>query len=217
MKHEDKKYFDVSKPRRHAPNPTSKPIIVGHHPMMPDPMIREKRQKSSKSIHIFSEPKESTTTDNYQPKTNKLPDLADISAPYETSPSLTPSASQPSDSVPTSADSSESAPATVVSPPESSLQSDKTRPTSSQMTPQTPLTQSPDKPLSSFSKEQFLPELSEPPAGQELHIPAGHVTSYHKPRIWVWVIVVLVILAWIYAAIDALTTTKLPIELFTKT
>lgn len=38
---EDKKFFDVSKPRTVGPDPTSKPVIVGHQPTMPaDPMLR---------------------------------------------------------------------------------------------------------------------------------------------------------------------------------
>lgn len=35
----DERVFDVSKPNRSAPGATSKPIIVGHHPIMNDPMV----------------------------------------------------------------------------------------------------------------------------------------------------------------------------------
>ncbi|MBI5906959.1 hypothetical protein HY857_02785 [Candidatus Saccharibacteria bacterium] len=35
----DDRIFDVSKPNRSAPSATSKPIIVGHHPIMNDPMV----------------------------------------------------------------------------------------------------------------------------------------------------------------------------------
>src|SRR3954465_4952486 len=34
------KVFDVSRPSQTGPDATSKPIIVGHHPMMSDPMVR---------------------------------------------------------------------------------------------------------------------------------------------------------------------------------
>jgi hypothetical protein len=34
------KVFDVSRPSKTAPDATSKPVIVGHHPMMADPMVR---------------------------------------------------------------------------------------------------------------------------------------------------------------------------------
>ncbi len=36
---EETRVFDVSRPNRVGPDPTSRPIIVGHQPMMPDPMV----------------------------------------------------------------------------------------------------------------------------------------------------------------------------------
>ena len=39
-KDDEGQVFDVSKPNRNAPDPTSRPIIVGHQPMMSDPMVR---------------------------------------------------------------------------------------------------------------------------------------------------------------------------------
>jgi hypothetical protein len=38
----DERVFDISKPHHHKPDPTGKPVIVGHHPQMPDPMVRGK-------------------------------------------------------------------------------------------------------------------------------------------------------------------------------
>lgn len=52
MPEEDKKFFDVSKPHHVGPNPTSKPVIVGHHPTMPDPMIREDEAQSDGPLNI---------------------------------------------------------------------------------------------------------------------------------------------------------------------
>jgi hypothetical protein len=37
---EETRVFDVSKPGRASPSATSKPVIVGHHPMNNDPMVR---------------------------------------------------------------------------------------------------------------------------------------------------------------------------------
>src|SRR3989344_1029896 len=37
----DERIFDVSKPHSTKPDSTGRPIIVGHHPQMPDPMIRD--------------------------------------------------------------------------------------------------------------------------------------------------------------------------------
>lgn len=61
MQDSEKKFFDVNR-QRLGPQPTSKPIIVGHQPTMPDPMVRE------------------------------VPSgLTDLSTPQETNPALTPS------------------------------------------------------------------------------------------------------------------------------
>lgn len=40
MNDEPGKVFDVSKPSRRTPSSTSRPIIVGHRPSVPDPMMR---------------------------------------------------------------------------------------------------------------------------------------------------------------------------------
>lgn len=41
MPDNDDRVFDVSKPPRGTPSPTSRPIIVGHQPAMNDPMVRD--------------------------------------------------------------------------------------------------------------------------------------------------------------------------------
>ena len=38
---DNRQVFDVNRPRKAGADPTSKPIIVGHRPMIPDPMIRK--------------------------------------------------------------------------------------------------------------------------------------------------------------------------------
>ncbi len=38
---DDIKVFDVSKPHKSEPSASSRPVIVGHHPTMADPMVRE--------------------------------------------------------------------------------------------------------------------------------------------------------------------------------
>jgi len=37
----DNRVFDISKPHHSRPDSTGKPVIVGHHPQMTDPMVRE--------------------------------------------------------------------------------------------------------------------------------------------------------------------------------
>jgi hypothetical protein len=42
------KVFDVSKPHKITPSASSRPIIVGHHPIMADPMVLEERYRHPK-------------------------------------------------------------------------------------------------------------------------------------------------------------------------
>lgn len=41
-KRKGKGVFDVNKPDKVQPQPTSRPVIVGHHPTMPDPMLAKR-------------------------------------------------------------------------------------------------------------------------------------------------------------------------------
>jgi hypothetical protein len=238
MKHEPKKHFDISKPRRQGPDPTSKPVIVGHHPMMPDPMIREEREKAAKPIKVTSDgeplqplsaepPHEPAPTESQitpqsikadEPaKPANLPDLSDISAPQETTPALTPSTKpspQPEElTAPTTMP--EHAPGSIFPPAEKITDTSSNEP----KLPETPPSNASSVPQH-VAKESIPPTQSEPPvpteppAGQELHIPAGKAVVHHKPRVWVWVLMVLVALAWAYAAVDVLSGIKLPYEFF---
>lgn len=198
MKHEDKKHFDISKPHRYGPDPTSKPIIVGHHPTMPDPMIREEGVKVPKPINVSSEGDEPETL------AVKQPELTDMSAPHETVPALTPSA-PPTESV--APDVLESAPGAVFSPESAANPPATTDSTVPQSQPSPVITPEATTPQP--------PTPPEPPVHNEVHIPAGHgAVVHHKPRVWVWTLVVIIILAWAYAAVDALTDTDLPVEFF---
>ena len=215
MKHEPKKHFDVSKPRRHGPDPTSKPIIVGHHPTMPDPMIREERNKTAKPIKVILDgEKPEPVVEEPTPK----PELKDISATQETSPALTPSPPPPEvPESPVSPPAPEPQPFTAASPADSTPES---VPVDSAPTPESIPSVTP---TAEPATHQSHPEVdkspepatpSEPPPGQELHIPAGHTAVHHKPRIWVWTLFLIIILIWAYAAVDALTDIKLPYEFF---
>lgn len=148
---DDRKFFDVSRPRPTSPPPTSRPIIVGQGPPMNDPMIREPQEELP------------------QPA---APNLTDVSAPHEASPSLTPSPPQDTQLPP---------PGSVVTP------------ATPQPSVDLPLTPEPQTPV------QF---------------PAGTPAYSHKPRLWVWVLIFLVLLAAIYAVIDYKTDWKLPFEIF---
>ncbi|MBI2588894.1 hypothetical protein HYW35_01645 [Candidatus Saccharibacteria bacterium] len=51
---EDNTVFDVSKPNKVGASPNSRPVIIGHHPTMPDPMFRKFRSAAAKSEHVES-------------------------------------------------------------------------------------------------------------------------------------------------------------------
>lgn len=50
------KVFDVSRPSRISPDPTSRPVIVGHHPMMADPMVNKAPIHASPDIGLDATP-----------------------------------------------------------------------------------------------------------------------------------------------------------------
>ncbi len=140
---DDKKFFDVNR-QPFGPQPTSKPVIVGHRPTMPDPMVKEGVIK---------------------------PQLTDLSTPQETTPSLTPSVTPPATT------GVETAFIPADTPPEPSA------------------------------------DFTNSAGGEKLQVPAGQPVYSHKPRLWVWVVAVLVILAAAYAAVDA-KTDILPFHIF---
>jgi hypothetical protein len=45
---DESRVFDVSKPSKVSPPATSKPVIVGHHPEMSDPMVKDESHDSTK-------------------------------------------------------------------------------------------------------------------------------------------------------------------------
>lgn len=186
MKHQPKKHFDISKPPRHGPDPTSKPVIIGHRPMMPDPMLREEREKAAKPIKVVADgesPEPVTTEQLAKPAPEPVAELKPAAMPEHAPGAIFP---------PTEVAHSSSV---TANPPDA--------PAATTLPPPQPL-----------AKEPAAPTPSEPLTNQQLHIPAGRPVIHHKPRIWVWVLMALIILAWAYAAIDVLSGIKLPYEFF---
>jgi hypothetical protein len=73
---EENRVFDVSKPSKVSPSATSRPVIVGHHPMMADPMMKEKEEDH----HLVGDSHQST-------KINVSDDSSDNGAPARIFPS----------------------------------------------------------------------------------------------------------------------------------
>src|SRR3989344_1935707 len=54
----DNRVFDVSRPHHTKPDPTGRPVIIGHHPEMVDPMVRERApEKPAEPEHHLGPPK----------------------------------------------------------------------------------------------------------------------------------------------------------------
>ncbi len=163
---ENKKFFDVADHNKIGSQPTSRPVIVGHHPAMPDPMLSGERLKAPHTVDL-------------SPAANSAPgEVASPSA--NVNPNVAPS--QPDQLHDTIAAHAS------VQPMMSDVQ-----------------------PIPPTAK---LPAAKEPPNGTgELHVPAGSQSYHHKPRVWAWVLVTLVVLALTYLAVDA-KTDVLPFHIF---
>jgi hypothetical protein len=49
---DENRVFDVTKPKHISPTATSKPVIVGHHPIMSDPMVKDSNSETSSPTKI---------------------------------------------------------------------------------------------------------------------------------------------------------------------
>lgn len=226
MKHEPKKHFDISKPHHYTPDPTSKPVIVGHHPTMPDPMIREERDKAARPINVISdrESPEPIKTDQPQELADEvsktdLPNLSENRRPIETVSDVPPRSSDghKTASVEPLTHSRLESKVVPLGPTPGAIFHPPAAPITSSVDAATmpPVSYPLDQPVQPAKEaDPPVPAPSEPLAGQELHIPAGKAVIHHKPRVWVWVVMALIALAWAYAAIDVLSGIKLPYEFF---
>lgn len=148
---------------------------------------------------------------DHRPEQDNLPSMGDISAPNEASPSLTPSSGTGLfDQSPASGPQSDSEPSSLFTPQNFGTHDDVGARNSN-----TGLDG-----LSSVPAMNSHPPTAKIPAtepstggGSELHVPTGHTNYHHKPRIWVWVLLVIIALASIYAAVDA-KTDWLPFHIF---
>lgn len=68
----DNRVFDVSKPQHSKPDASGKPIIVGHHPQMTDPMVKEHQPKQLTEHHMAVKPSSPLET-NPPPVENSPP------------------------------------------------------------------------------------------------------------------------------------------------
>lgn len=194
-KRKDKGEFDIKQPGRVQPQPTSRPVIVGHHPSMPDPML------ARRPLQHQPRPPAPRPAAAPQPQVPPPPPLVDgILRPPELDESAVEDArkgapaiieGEPLQSPPFAS------PAPETEPPRSHFPSG---PTLSAVTP---------APIEHAPQATVVSEANKP-----LELPAAE----HKTHAWRWLLVfIILVLVGLYLLIDAEvinTNIKLPFELF---
>ncbi len=227
---EEKKFFDVSRPNHTAPDATGKPVIVGHHPQMPDPMIIE--ETDGVMIPVSVGPKTQPQVADAQPaQPQNMPALGDVSAPHQNNPSLAPVAAVSAmdfGSNTIASDKAQAAEPIGLAPTTTAgMTANNNMPAPNnipQNTPQTTTEPILSPPASSTlladdQSAQLPPgtivsrEQDPVPPNDPLDVPAGHASYKNKPRAWVWALLALVVMASIYAGLDA-KTDIMPFHIF---
>lgn len=183
--------FDVSRPANVEPSPTSRPIIVGHQPIMNDPMVRE---NAPQPVNVGDD-----SATHYVPVSvaPAVPAEPTIPAPIPEPMPQMPSENLPQlDTQPTIASETPALPGGMIAP-------GSTAPAVAAV-PHQPMP-APDLQAKVESHPLFASGSS---------LPAGKKRRFRT--LLLWSVLVLIILAGAYAAVDAFTSTKLPYEFFKK-
>lgn len=214
---DENRVFDVARPGRSAPQPTAKPVIVGHHPMQSDPMVKDDRNPmdfgteatptkisvvdESPSEHhlepgpelpVAAEPEPKPEPEPETPKSWSLP----VPEPQpEPAPELNPPAPEPPAEMPPTVEES-MPPEPPAAPEPAPTAHDETQPTPP-------------------SDDASLPEE---PAAPMAHVEALHFEPHHRGGRAKWHLLgLLVLLVAAYLAIDAGLVgsgIKLPFHIF---
>jgi hypothetical protein len=207
----DSKVFDISRPYKTTPSASSRPVIVGHHPVMPDPMVLEERYRHPEPLKDHTtrverpQAPESKIPNNTFPQTS--PDAPnDVSAPVAPVSSTTNGAyttygtpTQPAEETPpVLPQTPQTPPAPIFDAVSSSSQmSASTTPSLAQNNPSMP--DIVPQAVSSTVTEQPLPE-------DPLHVPAGAASREHgRNQILLAVVLLIVIIIMAFLAFHFLT------------
>lgn len=220
--------FDISKPHRLSPSATSRPVIVGHHPTMPDPMVTHEAAAPPKSaggtpVRIKVEDGESETSlslaltaDDQKNKTVAPPKSAE-----ETRPAIFTDALE--------AESRDNEPQPNISRPSA------TKPSMPPPEPPKPSPAAAAGSKSNLPKPTSGPAQAPPPAGQAgaveaerhdlvgtrpLPIPKGAGPRAHGRQLAIWAISILLALLLVYVLLDAQVINNnlnLPVHFFKNT
>jgi len=211
------KFFDVARPSQVGANATSRPIIVGHRPMMPDPMMRPEPSKQdnqatpqikthkAKIIEISDDIKDEIAQTSSEP-----PQPVEVPAPEQPVPPI----EQPSPTTPPSGIGE--VPAEHLPLPVAEVPAEQSGPEAEPAKPAADDPQHPPQPAAETLVP--TPDLTHIP-----HIPISHSHpsgSGNLKSILVWSVVVLVLVGFgTYLAIDAGLVgsgVHLPVHIFSR-
>ncbi|HXY17874.1 MAG TPA: hypothetical protein VEH48_00440 [Candidatus Nitrosopolaris sp.] len=228
---DEDRVFDVSKPHKITPSPTSKPVIVGHHPQAADPMVNQRPSEprhgtdGASSIRVPISVSESEPTGLGGEKPG-VP-LMEHHAPESKEPFVVPAVEpvpepKPAESVPAepaletkTAGSPPPEPAAVYPGAEKDQSAAaEVAPTATHVTAPVPVVPAPDAGPS--LDDLPLPSHHGPHNGHShaAHTPAQTKHGRDNGKL-LWVIAILVLLAGVYAILDA-TTSSMPFHIFKK-
>ncbi|MGA3150413.1 MAG: hypothetical protein ABSD10_02235 [Candidatus Saccharimonadales bacterium] len=213
---DEDRVFDVSKPHKTSPSATSKPIIVGHHPIMNDPMVTKDRLDEPAHLKQSPEPTHVliSVEDNNEPSAMPLLQHSDDVAQLKT-PLLEDSKGSPS--LPAeSAEESQPAEMPVHGEPAAIYSQNETvQPDSAEPQPvhEEADLAAPGTPMA----DEPQPDSGAPFSDLPLSSHHGSQTSKGRRKKWLWILIILIVLAGVYALLDAKTSVSLPFYLLRKT
>lgn len=158
------KVFDISKPHKTTPSASSRPIIVGHHPIMADPMVLEERYRHPKPLspQLDEQPAVQTPV---SPAPENIPQRTSISPPSEPQAPTEPS----SEKAYTTYGAPQQLPERPVEPP-----------VEHQQTPPAPIFETETPGATSQKLDIGLPVMLQQPISESpLHLPAGAASQEH--------------------------------------
>jgi hypothetical protein len=225
---EENRVFDVARPGRTAPEPTAKPVIVGHHPMQSDPMVKEERdpmdfgtEAQPTKISVMDD-NAADKHENSGPDLAVLPELTSKPGPELQSWSMPDPKPKPESEPTPRADSEptpepeppvDTPPMDDPSAPSFETPAEAPRPTEEHATEPAP--NGDTQPTPPAADDAPVPEEPAPPMAQ---VEALHFEPRHRGGRLKWLILgLLVLLVAAYLAIDAgiiASGVKLPFHIF---
>lgn len=178
----NKQVFDVEKPGKSAPSPTSRPVIINHGPMLKDPMVSKPDDEEAKPAEPALSPTDSHTV---------------ITPPSE---------NKPEDTTPApAAKTEEETPKESAEQTKEAEQKRQTETKKEAAIVEAVADQAATKKKGELTKEDAarLAELEKLVEAQKYFVPIGH-TAYHRQQKWLIIaLLLLVVLAGAYLAADA--------------